>query len=495
MLGDDAAELAALLNDLPLSRKGDDGEAGLLITSLPWPRADPIALWPGGSPSSALALGQWPETTYPRRLLLTADLPSGSPRQIALLTGGTSQEVERPMPTAELELLERSSEPLYMWERHLLRIRWQDRTVGLALGLRTGGEVHWWEACRLVVLERTNHCLVIEVAGAIPHHDVPLSEHRRLQRYGNPYLHKHNWLNGHIYARLHDNGVCEVFAHHTNSKFFDDGLALEDVVPVIGVAADPVDAPQLSGLWDGTQPLISVGDVRFDFSEMARLATISQPGEMSWHKGLFVLQPYAGVELFGGLCPQAQKGDPFIFRAEEKVFPRGMSRTLRFSMSLSERPPSVARYLAPAWWYGLCEEFIPDALLPVTPRDDLPLSASRSWLRQHMVRGGFEDGSLPRFSANAWDLPERPRYEPGWEGEVPYAQLLDAWRTGDTDDHADALRAAYYFTDVVVDHAAKLVRMVGYPPHTFALPMNRMHVLWGDIWKLGIPTCCEPPRL
>ena len=56
--------------------------------------------------------------------------------------------------------------------------------------------------------------------------------------FDNDLLHKHNWLNGHIYARLHANGVCEVFAHHVNTRFFDDGLELLDAVPVIGLHGD-----------------------------------------------------------------------------------------------------------------------------------------------------------------------------------------------------------------------------------------------------------------
>ena len=36
--------------------------------------------------------------------------------------------------------------------------------------------------------------------------------------FANPWLHRHNWLNGHLFARLHANGVCEVYAHHINSN-------------------------------------------------------------------------------------------------------------------------------------------------------------------------------------------------------------------------------------------------------------------------------------
>jgi hypothetical protein len=57
---------------------------------------------------------------------------------------------------------------------------------------------------------------------------------------------------------------------------------------------------------------------------------------------------------------------------------------------------------------------------------------------------------------------------------VPYAAFLSAWRSGDANVYDRAMRAAWYFTDVAIDHAAKQVRMHGYPPHAFAVPMSRV---------------------
>lgn len=59
---------------------------------------------------------------------------------------------------------------------------------------------------------------------------------------------------------------------------------------------------------------------------------------------------------------------------------------------------------------------------------------------------------------------------------MPYAQFLAAWRSGRADDYEAALRSAYHFTDLAIDHSAKIVRMHGYlfPPHAFALPMARL---------------------
>jgi hypothetical protein len=64
--------------------------------------------------------------------------------------------------------------------------------------------------------------------------------------------------------------------------------------------------------------------------------------------------------------------------------------------------------------------------------------------------------------------------EPSWEGDVPYAQFLNAYRTADADDYLCATRSLYHFCDIVVDHALKISRMHSYPPPAISLPMNRV---------------------
>ena len=78
-------------------------------------------------------------------------------------------------------------------------------------------------------------------------------------------------------------------------------------------------------------------------------------------------------------------------------------------------------------------------------------------------------------------------YGPGWEGEFPYAQFLTAYRSGDAADYAAAIRSAYNFTDVAVDHAAKHVRLLGYPTGAFALPMDRMQGTIAAFLETGDP--------
>lgn len=352
------------------------------------------------------------------------------------------------------------------------------------MGLRTGTEWHWWEACRMVVREETPSCRVIEMGGAIPLVN-SRNDGGQNGNYCNPWLHKHHWLYGHIQVRLHANGVCEVFARHINSMYVDEGGDLKPAVPVIGLWSDADDDPSASGLagtWDGSRDTFTFGSAAFAVNDVSRLATPEQPGRMDAVADALIWQPYMGCELFGGLCPAQRVGGEYILHAKDETILRGMSRTLRFSFSLSNRSPRIARYLAPDWWYGLCEEFSPAPQLPVRSGAEPHMTASREWLHTAHKVGGFEDGSIAR---NIHGKSTGQRCEPGWEGEIPYAQFLTAWRYGNHEDYDLAMRSAYYFNDVIIDHAANLVRMHGFPPIAFALPMNRVQGVLAAFLETG----------
>jgi hypothetical protein len=464
----------AQLKRVTLSRLEAESPAGLWIASVPVPPDAPQTLSLEGMPTYVEPLGAWPgqEGSHPRRLLMVADGGNAAPGTLALAPAAAAAPAEP--PTAEMELIARAPRKFFIWEQHGLRLSWGNRSVLLALGLRVGEAVHWWENCRLVTVAETPTCRVIEMSGAIPYQKVDLEYFQQYQGRTDPLLHRHNWVYGHLYARLHANGVCEIFARHINSKFFDDGQDLPGAVPLIGLRTPDGDAEMeaLCGPWDGTRQELSIGGVQVDAREIARLATPAQPGRIEMADGLLAWQPYLGMELFGGSAPKEITGDPFIYRAEKQIIPRGMARSLRCSLSLNpDRSPRVARYLAPAWWYGMCEEFSPAPLLPVSNALDEQMESYRQWFRACTLQGGFEDGCVPRGAHIGRE--ERP--EPGWEGEVPGAMFLCAWRTGDSLDYDLATRASYVFTDVYVDHADKVVRMHGMAPPAISLPMARVH--------------------
>jgi len=438
-----------------------------------------------------LPLGRWPGTANPRRLLLISDADDTAPERLNLEESTRKPKRSAAAFNASMEPLPCWQEEIFFREEHVLRLRHGNTTLDLLMGLKTGGETHWWEACRLKVLARLHEGVIVEMGGSIAVHRSTTGEMRKFTGLRNPYLHRHNWLSARIYARLHWNGVAEIFAHHINNKFFDAGRDLEEVVPVIGLRA-PIsenEVPSLLGPWDGSVSSLDLGSVRLDVRELARLATPRQPGTLTWENDILVLQPYMGAELYGGDCPAELTGDPFIFHAEKQLFPCGMARTLRFTASLSGKSPRVVRYLAPASHYKACQEFFPDFGLPQT--GDSSLETARQWATDHILEGGFEDGAMPRHLKTGRMAKGRLRHEAGWEGELPYAQFLTAWRTGDPADYSAALRAAYYFTDVAVDHAGKLVRMHGFGPPAVSLPMNRMQGTIAAFLETGDPYLLE----
>lgn len=496
MNSDDRA--LAYLDTLELSRLGDDKPAGLWITSLPSPRGANQNLSLANQPTHVKPLGSWAEAPSrdPRRLLLIADAGGDAPASIGLsrIDAKSNATPSSVLPSAEMEMFAHSDdlETLY-WERHTLKISWQGRWIALVMGMRVRGEVHWWEHCNIVTITESEFCREVEMGGTIPYELTSAEMFEQYKGLDNPYHHKHNWLNGHVYARLHANGVCEIYARHINSRFFDEGSDLEDAVPVVGirVAASEDELRAVCGVWDGSQQDLNVGGIRFDMTDAAHLSTSEQPGQLDESEGFLVWQPYKGVEVYGGDYARLRTGDAYIWHAEQQTIPKGMARTLRFSLSLSdERPPRVARYVAPAWWYGVCEEFLPEPILPVSNEYDAAIDSVRNWFRTYMVQGGFEDGTIP----NKHDGDPKERQTAATEGDLPGALLMTALRTGDATDYDYALRACYCFTDVFVDHATKTVRMQDYVPPAVALPLQRIHGCLAAWLETGDLFCLQTAR-
>jgi hypothetical protein len=499
-----------LLERVLLRRVDGAGRAGLMVCSLPLPAAgvgDVAGLSLGGRATYGRVLGQWPGEAEGRgrRLLMVADGGEGgcgAEETVGLSTASMQARARHStpsgravppgvgeLPVAVMKSIARSADPGFAWERHCLEISFDGKRVGVSLGLRAGEKVKWWEACRMVVKEETEACRVVEMAGTIPLVENYGEVYREHPNLTHPFLHKHNWLNGKLMVRMHANAVCEVFAHHINSRFVDSGGDLAPAVPVVGFwDLDAEEAKKVEGVWDGTRTGFEVGGVKFDMSECAALATREQPGflrvmadssrehphpsplpEGEGAGRVLVWQAYEGFEMYGGACPRQRTGDAYILRGKQETILRGMARTLRFSISLGDRPAKVARYIAPGWWYGHCQELTPSAILPVETALQSGFGEAYEWLEKHTQTGGFEDGSVGRYMPSG-----RARPEPGWEGEISYAMFLQAWRTGDARWYRLAMRAAYHFADVAIDHSSKLVRMHGYPGDAYSLPMNRV---------------------
>ncbi len=478
-----------LLGQTRLTRLASDSPAGLWIVSLPWPRAEVGKLTLNGHPTTTLPLGRWPDSNAPKRLLLIADGQNTAPATLSLQPETSRGNEMSPPFSVSSRRVGQSTDGRLPWETHALRLEYAGHFVEISVGLRRSAGIHWWENCGLTLQQESPYCISFEMGGVIPVICEEFDEMMRNPGYRNPLLHKHNWLNGSIYGRLHSNGVCELYLRHINSRFVDDGGDLADALPVVGFRSSgslPGALPFL-GTWEGTPETIALGDVRLDLSEPARLTSARNPGRFETHNDWLVWQPYDGFEIYGGICPEALKGDPFVFRPEEKIFPRGMTRTLRFSLSLSDRSPHIARYAAPSWLHGLCEDFLPEPLLPVEDEYESSLERAKRWIADHTFENGFEDGAVARHGEAPRIINGRRYNEAGWEGETTYAQFLSAWRTGDAAEYFSALRSAYHFVDIAIDHAAKLGRMHGFPDSKISQPMSRMQGCIAAYLETGDP--------
>ncbi len=470
-----------LLERLVLKRVDDAGPAGLVICSVPVPAGGMPEVGLAGRGTYVRKLGQWPGAPEgrARRLLMAGDCEGEAPAQLALARD--AQAAMGAPGKAVMKSIAKSQDPGFAWERHCLEMSYQGKRVGISLGLRTGDKVQWWEACRMVVKEETAQCRVVEMAGTIPLVENYGETYREHPNLTHPFLHKHNWLNGKLMVRMHANGVCEVFAHHINSRFVDSGGDLSPAVPVVGFwGLDEAGAKALEGVWDGTKTAFEAGGVKFDVTQAARLATPEQPGWMKMHGQTLVWQAYEGFEMYGGACPRQRTGDAYILRGKQETILRGMARTLTFSISLGDRPARVARYIAPGWWYGHCQDLLPGPVLPVTTELQDGFGDALEWVEKHTVNRSFEDGSVGRYMPDG-----RNRAEPGWEGEIVYAMFLQAWRSGDARWYRLAMRAAYHFADIAIDHSSKLVRMHGYPGDAYSLPMNRVQGIIAAFLETG----------
>jgi len=257
---------------------------------------------------------------------------------------------------------------------------------------------------------------------------------------------------------------------HINGHRFDEGRAQQDVTPVIGFTM----AGEVDEKLDGSRARFAVGGVTLDFSDAVPLVSAEHPGSLKREGDLVVYQPYEGVEIAGD-STQRKREDGFLVKAAEKCFPRGVARTVRFNASLSDVAPVVQRLTVPEWWYALSGELWPDAALPV--RDAWDERIDRTYQKTtEDHRGRFDEAFLGR----------------NWEGEVPYAELLYYYRSGQPEHCRRAVRDAYHVADIGVDHATETLRMTTYPlDGSIAPPLFRTLGMLAGYLETGDPYLLE----
>lgn len=467
-------------------------DAQAVRLSMPIPREHVGHFGLAGAPTQAETVASWygmeGEKKSRRQILLAAT--DGAPEQLNI-EAASPPEGEFTGPAAELAIVERRTDTALAYEVNELGLRMRGKRLGIRVGLLTDEGLHWWHWAKLEVLSRGPVCCTVRAMGAIPVHfeteaDVPDSRDYALY----PWLHVHNHVRGEVFARCFANGVVELCLRHINGRFFTEGGDVKGVTPVLGFTApDPGGWAEEDGIADARR--WQLGGVQIDSSDASHLLNEDRPGK-TWREGdILVYQPYAGMEAYSGRNRGIRHGDMHLVRACDRTIPKGMARTVRMTASLGDAPPEVAVYVAPEWWYGICEEFASEPILPVHDECDPALRKSEEWLNANVHKDCFDDGGLARYGLNP---PGDSPVDMGWEGEAPYAHLLAAYRWGDPRTYDLALRSAYHIADVGTNHALFAVRIHAYETDAQALTMQRILAHFGAYLETGDPYLCETAK-
>ena len=421
-----------------------------------------------------------------RRAILLGTAP-GAPEQLTV-RGGDCPSGPFTGPEAELRVVEQRSDIALVYEIDELVLRMADRWIGIRIGLLTDEGLHWWQWVRLETIAEGPICRSYRAMGAAPVHfetDADIPEPRQYARY--PWLHRHNHVRCEAFARCYANGVIELSLRHINGRFFTEGGDVEGVVPVFAFRAQDL-GPWSEGQTTEVPLRWQMGEVVLDTGDAAHLANEERPAKAWREDDLIIYQPYEGMEALAGENRAERKGDPYLVRAGDRLIPKGMARTVRLTASLGDAPPEVAVYLAPDWWYGLCEEFGAEPLLPVRDECDEVIRTAEEWLNTNLYQDCFDDGAQCRTKIKRDDGGPG---DTGWEGETPFAHLLAAYRSGSSRTYDLAIRSCYHVADVATDHALFAVRMHAYESDAQSLPMARIMGHFGGYLETGDPYLSE----
>lgn len=458
-----------------------DPESRVCVVSLPLPEGAPAYDTLDSLRGQGQPVGWWPASRVGqpgvvRRQLLFGLADGPLPRQVKPAVSGPAAPAPWAGPEIACRVVSKKNSGIILNEVNELTFRAGERAFGLRLGLRHEGQYRWWEWVRLEELWSGPVCRAFRAGGFIPVKVFDDSfagafEHGKKST----AVHLHNWLRGEVYVQVFANGVIRFTCRHVNNHMFDHGRDLEDVRPVL--AFNSPGASGLPGKLDGSATRFDLAGAALNLDEAAGLFGPEHPGRLAEEDGLVIYQPYDGVEISGDNHHRV-RDDGFIVRAEEGLFPKGVARTVRFTMSLGEAAPLVSRLTVPAWWYALARELWGDDALPVQDEHGrLPAAAEAGVLKEAAGRPrSFDAATLTREV---------------WEGEIPYSQMLYYYLSGDPAFFDIALDDSYHVADISFDHATETMRMHNFPFGPIALPLFRTVAMTYAWLETGDPYLLE----
>jgi len=455
-----------------------NSDSRIAAVSLPVPMNAKLPTGLAGVASQSVDIAWWPDSQSkrkraPRRRLLFALANEELPREFRLGKPTAAPRGLEPVD-ARIRIVNEDLDAMLPHKVGEVVFRWKGRSLAVRPGIRWKKELHWLQWPRIEELWSGPLVKAVRIGGYIEVDSVKEKEFRSKKTFfGSERLHRHDWLFAEMYVLCFSNGIVHVTARHVNNHRFDEGRALEHLVPVLGLVPDK--SVQINETIDGFQNRFDLGSVALNFSDSASMVSAEHPGSLTTEDGIVVYQPYEGVEVEGGSF-RGGRPDKFRVKAHERQMPKGVARTVRFCFSLGEASPEIGRLVVPEWWYALSADMWPDDALPVRNELDARIERTYESVVTSEKRGRFDD------SVVGWS----------WEGESPYAGMLYFYRSGQLAHLRRALRDAYHIADIAFDHSTETIRMTDYPfDGAIAPPLFRTVGLTFGYLETGDPYLLE----
>ncbi|MCC6487312.1 MAG: hypothetical protein IT364_07415 [Candidatus Hydrogenedentes bacterium] len=387
------------LAPIPLHADSKEAEAWTGSVSFPLTRGDAQSLYANGAspqfimngrPAASRAVGWWERNRVPRRVLLyiAGDAPLAGDLSVEAKPGpasvpGTSPwtVTDRPFKThpgtAYKVVLRGGSNQDSFSEYEDLILAYKGKEMLLRMGTRRDrfhdsaafqGLHDWWQWTRIETLLDTEIVKLVRVGGLLYNEDT--------------------FLHCDLYLELYGNGVARAYAHFVNARVIGNGWEYFGI-PILAFGG--VDSLPAEILLDGTQTRFSLGSMSLDIRDTAELVSADHPGRLYDHERFTVYQPWQDQRVTD---KNRTFGKEFVTDIGEGQMLRGLSRTVRFTFSLSDAPPRVARMLAPSWHYAMARELWHGDYLPAEWRFAQAAHAVATRIAQPDPRytGTFEAG-------------------------------------------------------------------------------------------------------
>jgi len=437
--------MSSIHRNLTLTRTGAPDAVAALF-SLPLPPGKAGRLVPAHPCAGVQPLAWWKREVEPRRVLMAITAPAGGqlPAMLHLKAGtetddtevvppnessGGSGSVPTAMPASPWTLstpltTERPSFVPHSFPdidslrgvpaadcttfEYALDLTYGGRTLRLQPGATGPGTAEClWQNVQIDRLWRNAAAEAVRVGGIIYNEDT--------------YL----WAD--LYLILFANGVVSATLHFTNTKLHVKGYDFRGFpyLKIVGAGLKGVEADLPHDGWRH-----DLGVAHFDFADTAITCSEADPARLQARNGAVYYTPFSRI-----INPQKPDSPPDLWEP-------GFARTIRFQFSLSLAAPAVARYVVPAWWYGVCGEPWTGGALPARGRFTPVALATGERVREAMRRGAFDGGSCTD----------------GNNGDSGAGLMQQAYLTGDPAVYRDALDLCTYWADLAVDHTDYTVR-------------------------------------